>query len=67
MKTALNATLSGAAPEEEKKTETLRLQLLSRPAATTQETVNTAETFAAALASSASLAVRTIWFSGKFG
>ena len=50
MTTALNATVSSALPEEGKAAETLKLQLLSRPAATIQEAVSTAATFAGALA-----------------
>ena len=47
---AASGPLSGAAPDEERKTETLRLQLLSRPAAAIQEADSTAATFAGALA-----------------
>lgn len=50
MKTALNATVSSTAPEEGKGTETLKLQLLSRPAATIQETAIVADAFTGALA-----------------
>lgn len=50
MKTALNATISSTAPEEGKGTETLKLQLLSRPAAAIQETANVPGAFAGALA-----------------
>lgn len=49
MKTALNATISSTAPEEGKGTETLKLQLLSRPAATIQEAAIVADAFAGAL------------------
>ncbi len=50
MKTALNATVSSTAPEEGKGTETLKLQLLSRPAATIQEAAIVPDAFAGALA-----------------
>lgn len=50
MKTALNATISSALPEERKATETLKLQLLSRPAAAIQEPSSASETFTGALA-----------------
>ena len=50
MTTALNATTSGALLEEEgKATETLKLQLLSRPAAIIREPASLPETFAGAL------------------
>ena len=50
MTIALNATVSSALPEEGKATETLKLQLLSRPAAAIQEPSSASETFAGALA-----------------
>ena len=50
MKTALNTTVSSTAPKEGKATETLKLQLLSRPAATTQEAAIVADAFTGALA-----------------
>ncbi len=49
MKTVLNAAISSASPQEAKTPETLKLQLLSRPAATLQEAVRSPETFAGAL------------------
>lgn len=49
MKTALNATVSSNLPEEGKATETLKLQLLSRPVATVQEPAIASATFAGAL------------------
>lgn len=49
MTTALNATVSSALPEEGKAAEMLKLQLLSRPAATIQEPVAPAATFPGAL------------------